>query len=137
MMKTKEEDHSSFVGLIVRDADLMLGFYQNVLGMKLDSTDDADEGLTKYYLSFPGGRLKLFAFDNPPELTKVTRTSFSDTTGYRLQTYLVTNMTELFESLEKHGARITSPPQPTGTEGYSWMVIMDPEGNLIEFAGTG
>ena len=137
MMKTKEDDYSSFVGLIVQDAELMLGFYQNVLGMKLEMTDDGDEGLTKYYLAFPGGRLKLFAFDNPPERTRVTKTSFSDTTGYRLQTFLVTNMTELHESLKKNNARITSPPAPTGTEGYSWMVIMDPEGNLIEMAGTG
>ncbi len=46
MMKTSnEESGSSFVAMIVRDAELMLGFYQDVLGMKLKFTDDKDEGV--------------------------------------------------------------------------------------------
>lgn len=133
MMKTKEDDYGSFVGLVVRDADLMLGFYQNVLGMKLVHTDDGDEGLTKYYLSFSGGMLKLFAHDDPPELNTA---DFSAVTGYRLNTYLVTNMAELFKTLEENKVKIVSPPQPTGN-GQTWMIILDPEGNTIEMAGTG
>ena len=133
MMKTKEDGHGSFVGLVVRDAELMLGFYQNVLGMKLVHTDDGDEGLTKYYLSFSGGMLKLFAYDNPPELNT---SDFSATTGYRLQTYLVTNMAELYQSLQDKNVKIVSAPQPTGN-GQTWMIILDPERNSIELAGTG
>ncbi|MEE8399675.1 MAG: VOC family protein [Desulfobacterales bacterium] len=133
MMKTKEDDYGSFAGLVVRDADLMLGFYQNVLGMKLVHTDDGDEGLTKYYLTYSGGMLKLFAYDEPPELNT---TVFSAVTGYRLNTYLVTNMAELFKALEDNEVKIVSAPQPTGN-GQTWMMIEDPEGNMIEMAGTG
>jgi len=37
MMNTREGDFGSFIAMVVRDAEKMLGFYQNVLGMKLTS----------------------------------------------------------------------------------------------------
>ena len=133
MMKTREGDFSSFIAMIVRDADQMLAFYQDILGMKLAFTDDNDEGVTKHYLSFKGGMLKMFAPDRKPELNTG---GFMASTGYRLQAYMVTNMTELFKGFEEKNVRIESPPQPTG-DGSHWGIIADPEGNLIEFSGTG
>jgi len=134
MMKTREDAFGSFAAMVVRDAEVMLDFYQNVLGMKMAFTDDADEGVTKHYLTFTNGMLKMFVPDNPPE--KRASDDMMATTGYGLQTYMVTNMTELFESLEKNGVRIVSAPQST-PDGSKWGIIMDPEGNLIEMAGTG
>ena len=133
MMKTKEDDYSSFVGLIVRDAELMLGFYQDVLGMKLVSTDTGDAGMTKYYLTFTGGMLKMFAPDSPPEKGSKDVMGVS---GYRLNTFLVSNMAELFKELTEKGVRIITPMQSSGGD-QKWGIIADPEGNLIEIAGTG
>ena len=132
-MEIREGDFGSFIAMVVRDAELMLGFYQNVLGMKLAFTDDKDEGVTKYYLSFKGGMLKLFAPDDPPELRAG---DFMGSTGYRLQTYMVTNMTDLFKRFEDSNVRIIIPPKPTGG-GNTWGIIADPEGNFIEFSGGG
>lgn len=133
MMKIREDDFGSFIAMVVRDAERMREFYQNVLGMKPAFTDDNDEGVTKYYLTFKGGMLKLFAPDKPPELKTG---DFMGSTGYGLQAYMVTNMTELFKTLEDNNVRIITPPQPTG-DGSKWGIIADPEGNLIEFSGTG
>ena len=133
MMEIREGDFGSFIAMVVRDAERMLQFYQNALGMKLAFTDDNDEGVTKYYLSFKGGMLKLFAPDEAPELSKG---DFMGSTGYGLQAYMVTNMADLFQSLEDNSIRIITPPQPTG-DGSKWGIVADPEGNLIEFSGTG
>jgi len=134
-MKTREGSFGSFAAMVVRDAEAMLDFYQNALGMALGQTDTAEEGVTKYYLTFQGGMLKMFAPDKPP----AKRTGeFLGTTGYCLQTYMVTNMTDLFKSFEEKGVRITSPPQDTGAgDGSKWGIIVDPENNPIELAGGG
>ena len=133
MMEIRDGDFGSFIAMTVRDAESMLAFYQNVLGMKLAFTDDNDEGVTKYYLTFKGGMLKLLAPDTPPGLKTG---GVMDTTGYSRQAYMVTNMTELFKGLEDAGVTIITPPQSL-PDGNSWGIISDPEGNSVEFAGTG
>ena len=133
MMSIREDGFGSFIAMVVRDAEKMLDFYQNVLGMKLDSTKDNVEGVTQHFLSFKGGMLKLFVPDAPPELNTG---DFMGSTGYRLQTYIVANMTDLFKSLEQRNVRILAPPQPTG-DGSTWGIIADPEVNMIEFSGSG
>ena len=133
MMKFPEEGVTNFVAMTVRDADAMLDFYKNALGLEEAFTDDADEGVTKYYLKFRGGMLKMFAPDKEPEKGRIDVTGIS---GYRLNTFLVSNMTELFEELTQKGVRIVSPMQSSGGD-QKWGIISDPEGNLIEIAGTG
>jgi len=49
---------------------------------------------------------------------------------------LVSNMAELFEELTQKGVPIISPMQSSGGD-QKWGIISDPEGNLIEIAGTG
>ena len=77
--------------------------------------------------------LKMFAPDKAPEKGPTDVTGVS---GYRLNTFLVSNMTELFEELAGKGVRIISPMQSSGGD-QKWGIISDPEGNLIEIAGTG
>ena len=87
----------------------------------------------KHYLIFKGGLLKLFAPDEKPEIS--TGKVF-DTTGYRLLNFKVTNLEVLAKVIEEKGARILVPYQKTG-KGSSYMVIADPEKNLIEFSQDG
>ncbi len=133
MRKYPEQGVTNFVAMTVHDADTMLDFYKNTLGLEDAFTDDGDEGVTKYYLKFRGGMLKMFAPDNPPEKGSKDVMSVS---GYRLNTFLVSNMTELFKELAEKGVRIISPIQSSGGD-QKWGIISDPEGNLIEIAGTG
>ena len=133
MMKIREGEFGSFSAIVVRDAGVMLQFYQDILGMKLVFSDTADAGVTKYYLTFKAGMLKFFAPDVPPE---ISTGDFLGTTGYRVQAYMVTNVTDLFKFFEEKGVQITSPPQ-IANDGTKWGIIADPEGNLIELAGKG
>ncbi len=121
------------VAMTVRDADAILDFYQNVLGMKSAFKDPMDEGGMKHYLQFEGGYLKIFAPDSPPE--KVPAGTLNRT-GYSLLTFVVTNLEEICKVLEEKGARIVTPVQKTDT-GTQWMIIADPEGNCIELAQNG
>jgi len=118
------------IGLVVRDSEAILDFYQNILGMELGRTEPMDEGGTKYYLKFRGGFLKLFAPDEPP---KKTPAGVLDHTGYNVLTFLVTNIQDMSAALEEKGVRIVIPIQTTDN-GTKWMVILDPEDNCIELA---
>jgi uncharacterized glyoxalase superfamily protein PhnB len=133
MMKIKDGEFGSFVAMVVRDDKVMLDFYQNVLGMELLGTDTGDKDVAKHYLKFKGGMLKMFVPSNPPE---ISTPDFMGSTGYRLQTYMVANMTNLFKALEEKEVRIVTPIQ-SNADGSKWGVIVDPEGNPIEFSGEG
>ena len=118
------------IGLVVRDSEVILDFYQNILGMELGRTEPMDEGGTKYYLTFKGGLLKLFAPDDLPEKTPA---GVMDHTGYNLLTFVVTNIQDMSALFEEKGVRIITPIQTTDS-GTRWMIILDPEDNCIELA---
>ena len=61
-------DNGIVVGLVVRDAEAILDFYQNTLGLKLVANEPMDEGGAKYYLRIRGGYLKLFAPGESPKI---------------------------------------------------------------------
>ena len=125
-------DNGILLGLVVRDAEASLEFYQNTLGMKLGWTEPMDEGGTKHYLRFRGGHLKLFAPDNPPADGPQQGVGH---TGYNLLTFVVTNIQEMCKIFEDNKVRIVSPIQTTES-GVQWMIIADPENNRIELAQT-
>lgn len=128
----KLADNPVFIAMVVRDAEKTLNFYQGVLGMESGWTEPMDEGGMKYYLRFQGGILKIFAPDKEPQ--KVPKDVLGNT-GYRILTFIVTNIDELAEHLKKQGVRIVVPLQSSGESKY--MLIFDPEGNCIEFAQRG
>jgi predicted enzyme related to lactoylglutathione lyase len=122
-------DNGTIVAMVVKDIDKALDFYQNALGMKPGWTEPMDEGGMKHYLTYNGGVLKIFAPDKTPEDTPKNPLAY---TGFRILTFLVNNIEELSDHLEKFGARITVPIQDTGK--VKWMMAVDPEKNTIEFA---
>jgi catechol 2,3-dioxygenase-like lactoylglutathione lyase family enzyme len=120
------------VGLVVRDADAILDFYQNALGLKLVANEPMDDGGTKYYLRIRGGYLKLFAPGASPELRSSGELG---QTGFVNLAFVVTNLDEICEGLNERGVEIVSAVQTTAN-GTRWTVIADPEGNHIELAQT-
>jgi len=121
------------VGLVVRDAEKVLDFYQNILGMKLVGSEPMDEGGTKYYLRIRGGYFKLFAPDKPPE---VRPSEGLARTGFINLALVVTNLGEICTVLKENDVRFVSEVQTTDN-GTQWTIIADPEGNHIELAQTG
>ena len=130
---TKMDVNQSFIAMTVRDAEAMLDFYKNNLGMETAWTDSADSNVIKHYLKFDGGMLKMFVPAKPPEKGN---SDVLGITGYRLLTFVVNNMTELCKELEAKGVRFAVPPQ-SNPSGSKWAIISDPEGNLIELSGKG
>ena len=122
-------ENGMLIAIVAKNAETSLGFYQNVLGMRPGWTEPMDEGGTKHYLRFKGGILKIFAPDKAPEQGP---TDVLGHTGYRVLTFIVTNIVELSEHLERNGVRIVVPMQDNGA--VKWMMVLDPEGNTIEFA---
>jgi catechol 2,3-dioxygenase-like lactoylglutathione lyase family enzyme len=126
-------DNGILFGLVVRDADASLDFYQNTLGMKLGWSEPMNEGGTQHYLKFKGGHLKLFAPDTAPAEGSQKGV---DHTGYNLLTFVVTNIQDMCKVFDEKTVQIITPVQTTDT-GVQWMIIADPEGNRIELAQTG
>ena len=120
-------------GLVVRDIEASLDFYQNNLGMDIGWTAPMGDGGMQYFLRFKNGILKLIAPSVKPE--KNTQ-SFLALTGYRILTFVVTNIVEICKELEKKGIQFVTPLQTTD-DGLKWAVLKDPEGNAIELAQRG
>jgi catechol 2,3-dioxygenase-like lactoylglutathione lyase family enzyme len=129
----KMDVNQTYIAMTVRDADVMLDFYRNNLGMETAWTDSADPNVIKHYLRFDGGMLKMFVPAKPPEKGP---SDVLGITGYRLLTFVVNNMTELCKELEAKGVRFAVSPQ-ANPSGSKWAIISDPEGNLIELSGKG
>jgi catechol 2,3-dioxygenase-like lactoylglutathione lyase family enzyme len=129
----KIADDGIVIGLVVRDAEALIYFYQNLLGMKLVASEPMDEGGTKHYLKFKGGYIKLFAPSEPPEIRPQGGLSH---TSYKDLAFVVTNLQDVCRVLEDKGVRFVSTVQTTDN-GTQWTVIADPEGNHIELAQTG
>ena len=123
------DENPLLFGMVVRDVDKILDFYLNSLGMEVGWTEPMDEGGMKHYLRFDGGVLKIFAPDKTPEKTRKDILGYA---GYRMITFMVTNIDELAKSLKERNARIIVPIQDAGS--VKWMLVLDPEGNCIEFA---
>ena len=128
MVKMKVDE--IFVGLVVRDVETTLDFYQNYLGMEIGWTAPMGDGGTQYFLRFENGLLKLIAPGAKPE--KNTQ-SFFASTGYRILTFVVTNIADICKELEKKGVQFGTPIQ-TNDAGLTFAVFTDPEGNTIELA---
>jgi len=121
------------VALVVRDVEAILDFYQNYLGMEMGWTAPMGDGGTQYFLKFENGILKIIAPSAKPE--KKTGSLF-EFTGYRILTFVVTNISEICEELEGKGVQFVTPIQ-TNDAGLTWAVLTNPEGNTIELAQRG
>jgi glyoxylase I family protein len=129
--------------ICVSDIERSLGFYRDMLGMKvvIDSRisgPEVDQILAldgadarRVYVAGYGGRIELFKFDSPqgkpfPEDFKVCDV------GLTHIAFEVENIQELYEELSAKGIKFHNPPLPVQNRGMV-CYLRDPDGVVLEF----
>lgn len=115
------------VGLMVKDLQGCVKFYQNVLGLSYMETVDLWFG-KMVRLKYGESEFKIIKPDEEP-LQAVK--GLYNTTGFRLVTFRVKNIEEAYDYLQEQGVEFIVPLKES-LPGIKITMFYDPEGNVVE-----
>ena len=120
------------LGIVVRDAEAALRFYRDTLGFEAaGDTPMPGGGGTMYRLMCGTSMIKLvhpaatLAAEAPPG-------GIMGAYGYRYWTISVTNIAEITDQVAAGGYQVVVPVREIRT-GVSISIVVDPDGNWVEF----
>ncbi|MFQ5896166.1 MAG: VOC family protein [Nitrospinota bacterium] len=130
------------VGIVVKDIEKSLAFYQGVLGMKEVTVVDlpadfaraagfATDGFKLHFLKFGDMMVKLLEFAEPPAPRDPAANA---QTGFRYLTFWVKNMDDAVTYLKSKGVTFKAEPIERAP-GRKVVFFGDPDGNLLELLG--
>jgi glyoxylase I family protein len=122
------------LGIITRDAAPMLAFYQEMLGLKLESVIPMPSGGTMHRLKVGESILKIVQLDKPPAADAVPG-GIPAATGIRYFTLHISNLQDVVNGSEQGGYKIVVPIK-TIRPGVSIAIVKDPDGNWLELLQT-
>ncbi len=116
------------IGILVKDIEASLAFYQGLLGL---------EKLGE--LPIPFGHMHRLAFGDsfvklvdPKKTPAAGESGLTKVLGYRYLTFQVTNLDEICADCERAGVAFDIPKQEL-MPGVSIAMVRDPDGNVVEF----
>lgn len=137
------------VGVVVSDLQQSIGFYTEVIGMKVVSGFDIDEDFSRIS-GLTGGipfSVKVLKLEDHPEANVWKLISFGkgtghprpshiqDDTGMQYITLHVKSLAPFLERIKKHGVQLLGEtPVPMDSERH-FALIQDPDGTFIELIG--
>ncbi len=126
MMKSAK--NSLDVGVIVSDIKASLNFYRNILGLTFVGTTPLWFG-TMHRLRFGTSDFKLV---EPKALPPRGAIGLEKQIGFRYVTFVIENLSELCDDLQKRGIEFTVPEKEI-RPGVRIAMVKDPDGNIVEF----
>ena len=125
-----EQGGSLQVGIIVRDLDAMVDFYENLLGLRYLGDLQLPGVLMKRFTLGDAG-LKLLAPDEPPSVPSAPGGPNGGVAGLR---YLTVAVPDVADTVERCVAAGRSVPIPVFEfePGTTVAIVEDPEGNWVE-----
>lgn len=130
MMKPAKD--SIDLGVICRDIQASLHFYQDLLGLTKSEVRQATTG-TMHRMKFGNSDVKLIDPTNRPGAGPI---GIDQQLGFRYLTFVVTNLDAVIAGLEAENIEFTRPKTEIGPGAYIAMV-KDPDGNIVEFVQRG
>jgi len=124
----KPAKNSLDIGVIVSDIKASLHFYQNILGLEFIGTTPLWFG-TMYRLRFGTSDFKLVEPKTVPPRGAV---GLENQLGFRYVTFVIENLSELCDHLQKTGIEFTLPEKEI-RPGVRIAMVKDPDGNIVEF----
>lgn len=118
------------LGIITKNAEAMLAFYQDTLGFRFHSKGERP-GSTMYRLMCGNSMVKIVQHDQAPA-SEAAPGGLQGGTGYRYWTMTVDNLDEIVASCEQAGMKI-AVPMLSIQDGVRIAMIEDPDGNWVEF----
>ena len=122
------------IGIVTSNNELMLNFYENILGFT-NEVQIPFPGLgTVNKISYGIGYIKVLVLDDKPSNTSPIG-DFSTSNGIRYITINLSNLDELITICSKNNVAIINSGM-TIRPGVTVALIQDPDGNLIELMQT-
>lgn len=122
------------LGIITRDAAPMLAFYQQMLGLALESVIPMPSGGTMHRLKVGESILKIVQLDKPPASDAIPG-GIPAATGIRYFTLHISNLQHVVDGCDQGGYKIVVPVK-TIRPGVSIAIVKDPDGNWLELLQT-
>ena len=115
------------IGVKVKDMDVSIKFYTEVLGMKLISRERLEDGVELGFLAMPGTenvQIELIGrgHDGLPDDAKVHHIAFT-----------VSDIESELDKLRKHGVRLLDETPRTILGGVKIAFFFGPDGERLEF----
>jgi catechol 2,3-dioxygenase-like lactoylglutathione lyase family enzyme len=126
----KPAKNSLDIGVIVSDIKASLNFYQNILGLTFVGTFPLWFG-TMHRLRFGTSDFKLI---EPKVVPPRGAIGLESQLGLRYVTFVIENLSELCNDLQKIGIEFTLPEKEL-RPGVRIAMVKDPDGNIVEFVG--
>ena len=122
------------LGIITRDAAPILAFYQQMLGLALESVIPMPSGGTMHRLRVGESILKIVQLDKQPAADGVPG-GIPAATGIRYFTLHISNLQNVVDGFDQGGYKIVVPIK-TIRSGVSIAIVEDPDGNWLELLQT-
>jgi catechol 2,3-dioxygenase-like lactoylglutathione lyase family enzyme len=121
-------------GLMARDAKILHSFYTQHFGFTVkDERDMPERGIRFYLLERDGYLLEIIQRNDifDPKVILDTAKTKSYVRGYFKTGFYVTNIRQWYDTLKQNHVDIISE-DVTRNEKYAFILVRDPEGNLIQ-----
>ncbi len=116
------------IGILVRDINASLNFYQNILGLRFIEKIPASPG-TMHRLRFGNSDFKLI---DPSPMPSQGPIGLGAQLGYRYVTFVIKNLSKVCAELEKKGIEFVVKEKEV-RPGVRIAMVKDPDGNVVEF----
>ncbi|MGI9597988.1 MAG: VOC family protein [Acidimicrobiales bacterium] len=124
------------LGIVISDSEKSLSFYRDLLGFEhvADIPMPIGGGGTMHRLNCGDTLVKLVKFDTNPE--RDGGGGIPAATGMRYFTMIVSNLSEIMAECEAAGAKVAVPITEV-RPGVTIGMVLDPDGNMVEFVENG
>lgn len=137
------------IGVVVKDLDRSVEFYQNVIGMKKvrDFDIDSDFGFRSGLSGGVPFHVEVLKLEDNPAATEWKLLSFGkesqhyrqkwiqDDTGVQYVTINVNSLKPFLDRINKYGVELLGETPTAINDELSFILIQDPDGNFIELIG--
>ncbi|XOV86420.1 MAG: VOC family protein [Pseudomonadota bacterium] len=123
------------LGIITLDAEPMLKFYRDTLGLTPDGEMDMGGGGKMTRLKCGSSVIKIVVHGRPPK-AEAHPGGLNGATGYRYWTISVSNIDEATAACSEAGYKVAVPVTEI-RPGIRISMIEDPDGNWVELLGIG
>lgn len=132
-MPIKLSKDSVDLGIVCQDAEAMLAFYRDVVGLE-HVGDMPMPGGTMHRLLCGTSLIKLVSPSKAPP-AEAPPGGIQGATGYRYWTISVSNIAEVVAECEQAGRKVVVPVTEL-RPGITIAIVEDPDGNWVEFLTT-
>lgn len=118
------------LGIITHDAEPMLAFYRDLLGLELEGVIPMPSGGTMHRLKVGESVVKIVQLDRTPPVDAPPG-GIPGATGYRYWTIHISNLAAVVEICGQAGHKVIVPAKVI-RPGVTIAMVVDPDGNWVE-----